>query len=111
MKQCKTQLLKEFSRLIGDPNTGGSQRRGLVTAYRQDALRCLKYLHHYGPTKAAIVAGQSDVENARRLMANNHYGWFEKIETGIYALSPNGHHALVEYAGEISRINDTHSAV
>lgn len=104
MKARKTRLLREFARLAGDPNTGGSTRRKLVTAYRQDALRCLTCLNTSGPLKAALVAKETGVTKARRLMADNHYGWFERVETGIYALSPNGERALGEYAEEISRI-------
>lgn len=106
----KARLLKEFAKLAGDPNTGGSTRKGLITAYRQDALRCLSFLNENGPTKAAIVADQSAVTNARRLMADNHYGWFERVKTGIYGLSPNGQRALGEYAAEINRIFVVQSA-
>lgn len=103
-KQKKARLLKEFAKLAGDPNTGGSTRRGLMTAYRQDALRCLSLLSEAGPTKAAVVAERAGVETAQRLMADNHYGWFERVSTGIYTLSPNGHRALDDYAEELSRI-------
>lgn len=104
-KRKKDRLLKEFSKLVGDPNTGGATRRGLMTAYRQDALRCLKILSSTGPLKAAEVAHSSNVETARRLMADNHYGWFERIRTGIYALSPKGEEAMVEYSTEIEKIS------
>lgn len=103
-KSRQSRLLREFARLSGDPNTGGSTRRGLITAYRQDALRCLNCLKRSGPAKAAQVARETGVEKARRLMADNHYGWFDRIETGIYALSPNGRRALTDYAQEIARI-------
>ena len=104
MKGKKTKLLKEFSKRVGDPNVGGSTRRPLMTAYRQDALCCLNCLQGAGPMKAAIVAEQSGVERARRIMSDNHYGWFERIQTGIYGLSPNGYRAAIEYAGEIARM-------
>lgn len=106
----RARLLKEFAKLAGDPNTGGSTRKGLMTAYRQDALRCLSSLNAFGPTKAAIVAERTGVAKARRLMADNHYGWFERVETGIYALSPNGHRAFGDYAEEIARICPVQSA-
>lgn len=86
----KRRMLKEFAKRTGDPNLGGATRQGLITAYRQDAMRCLMVLHKNGPTKAATVAKLAQVETARRLMADNHYGWFDKVETGIYALSPKG---------------------
>ena len=93
----KAMLLKEFNRRQGDPNTGGSTRRGLVTAYRQDALRCLAVLHESGPTKASMVAEVALVPRARDIMYRDHYGWFERGEKGIYALSAKGHLAVTEY--------------
>ncbi len=105
MTQKKVRLLREFARLVGDPNTGGTMRTGLITAYRQDALRCLKVLHSLGPTKAAEVAKIANVEKARRLMADDHYGWFERTEVGIYALSLKGEKAFAEYAVEIRKLS------
>lgn len=102
--QKKSRLLREFTRLVGDPNTGGATRQGLMTAYRQDALRCVKMLHKNGSTKAAEVARETRVEKARRLMADNHYGWFERAAVGIYTLSPKGLEATKEYAAEIKNI-------
>ena len=83
----KARLLAEFSRRVGDPNVGGATRQGLVTAYRQDALRCLKFLSENGATKAALVANGSGVNNARRIMSDNHYGWFERVRPGVYGLT------------------------
>lgn len=103
-KTKQARLLKEFAKLVGDPNTGGSTRRTLMTAYRQDALLCLKILAENGETKAAEVAQKSNVENARRLMADNHYGWFERVKTGIYDLSPSGKAAVIEYSAGIEKL-------
>ncbi len=105
-KTKKTRLLREFAKRVGDPNKGGATRNGLMTAYRQDALRCLSVLHRNGPTKAAVVARLSQVEKARRLMADDHYGWFERVETGIYTLTPKGTGAVDAYSGEIDRMRD-----
>ncbi len=106
-KRKQTRLLREFTRLVGDPNTGGSTRRGLMTAYRQDALRCLNVVSENGPTKAALVAAASGVPNARRLMADNHYGWFERTAKGIYGLSPKGESARREYSSELKTLLST----
>jgi hypothetical protein len=86
-KRKRCLLLREFARRTGDPNTGGSTRRGLVTAYRQDAIRCFEFLAEHGATKAAQVAKGTGVANARQIMADNHYGWFRRVETGIYDLA------------------------
>ena len=39
----KSALLKEFHKRKGDPNIGGSTKTKLMTAYKQDALRCLAH--------------------------------------------------------------------
>jgi hypothetical protein len=37
-------------------------------------------------------------------MADNHYGWFERVGTGIYALSPKGVKATEDYLTEIEKL-------
>lgn len=101
-KPKKARLLREFARRVGDPNLGGATRKGLMTAYRQDALKCAKVLHENGPTKAALVKNQTGVDVARRLMADDHYGWFERVDKGIYALTPKGQTAIVDFADAIA---------
>ena len=94
VKRRQTTLMAEFERREGDPNKGGATRAGLVTSYRQEALRCAAYLAEHGPTKGAVVAKATDVPRATRVMADNHYGWFERVEKGIYALTDAGQGAL-----------------
>jgi hypothetical protein len=107
-KKKQTQLLREFQRLVGDPNTGGSTRRGLVTAYRQDALKCLGFLEGHGATKASVIAKSTGVPKARNIMAVNHYGWFERTAKGIYGLSPKGIAALGEFEVQLDEIRALH---
>ena len=85
----KTKLLREFAKREGDPNTGGT-RGGIITAYRQDALKCATHLARVGPTKGAVVARETGVEKATTMMANNHYGWFLRVEKGIYDVTEAG---------------------
>ncbi len=97
-----TRLLKEFQQRVGDPNTGGQTNRGLITSYRQNALKCLVVLCHHGPLKASDVKALTAVDKARHIMSNNHYGWFERVDRGVYALSPAGLKAVTEYKDAIS---------
>lgn len=100
-KPRTARLLKEFAKRVGDPNKGGATRQGLMTAYRQDALRCASLLAENGPTKAALVAKAANAEKARQIMADDHYGWFEKVSKGIYTVTPQGLAALADYAREL----------
>lgn len=97
-------LLKEFAHRVGDPNTGGVSRRPIVTAYRQDALRCAAHLGANGPTKAAAVAAATGVEQAATMMRNDVYGWFGRVERGVYELSPKGRRALTTYADVVASL-------
>ncbi|MBB96630.1 MAG: hypothetical protein CML68_18780 [Rhodobacteraceae bacterium] len=97
-KKAQARLLREFDRLEGDPNAGGATRHGIVTAYRQDALRCAAHLAEHGPTQGAKVAAATGVAPATRLMRENHYGWFEKVEKGVYALTEDGRKGLTHWA-------------
>ncbi|MEM5500149.1 DUF2161 family putative PD-(D/E)XK-type phosphodiesterase [Ahrensia kielensis] len=83
-------LLREFELRVGDPNQGGINKQTIVTAYRQDALRCLQYLSDNGPSKASNVAKAISVSRARAIMAADYYGWFERVERGIYSITPKG---------------------
>jgi hypothetical protein len=98
IKARKTKLLSEFDSRHGDPNTGGMTSAGMMTSYRQGALRCAKVLHDEGACKASYVAKMAGFEKARNCMADNHYGWFEKIDRGVYGLTPSGAQALEEHA-------------
>ena len=91
-----TQLLRAFARLDGDPNDGGATRHGIVTGYRQDAVKCARALAA-GARPVADVRAETDVPQARQIMADNHYGWFERIARGVYALTDAGQRALSDY--------------
>ena len=103
-KKRRERLLREFQHRVGDPNTGGSAKTTLMTSYRQDALRCLKTLNENGPTKAADVAKAAGVGRARTIMADDHYGWFERVERGIYTITPKGEQAVDEYADVLEEL-------
>ncbi len=90
-KHRHERLLGEFRKRVGDPNPGGLHRRGgVVTAYRQQALKIAGLLQQLGPSKASDIARALQVPNARAILYRDVYGWFERASVGIYALSPRG---------------------
>ena len=40
-----------------------------------------------------------DVPHAGRILQSDVYGWFERVERGVYALSPRGRQALEDDRG------------
>lgn len=94
-KVKSARILSEFARREGDPNTGGTNGK-LVTAYRQDAEKLAACLAKEGPMKGAALAKATGVATATRMMAINHYGWFVRVERGVYGLTDEGRAALQE---------------
>ena len=100
----KMALLKEFHKRKGDPNIGGSTKIKLITAYKQDALRCLQHLHENGPTKISELRKATNVDRSATILRADYYGWFMKAERGIYRLTEQGGHAIISFAKEISML-------
>jgi len=96
-------LLREFSRRVGDPNTGGTTRTARMTAYRQDALRLAVALSCQ-TLRPAALARATGVPRAAAILRADHYGWFERTAPAIYGLTPAGHAALIRHAEELTRL-------
>jgi hypothetical protein len=86
-------LLDEHRRRVGDPTVGGSVRRPIMTAYRQESLRCAALLDE-GPATLRSIRAAGDLPHVAGILQTNVYGWFERVERGVYALSPRGRRAL-----------------
>lgn len=91
-------LLGEHARRVGDPNLGGQAMRApLMTAYRQEALRCAELLAANGPMKVAAVREAGRAPKAAQILQADVYGWFERVERGVYAITPKGRQGLEQF--------------
>jgi hypothetical protein len=100
-KSRALRLIDEFSRRVGDANIGGAVGVPLVTAYRQDALRCARALADNGPMRVGALRVMAGVPMTAQILQRNVYGWFDRIERGIYRLTPEGGQALGRFAEAI----------
>ncbi len=92
-------MLGEHARRAGDPNRGGSSTKvPVMTAYRQEALRCAVLLASNGPMKPAAMRAAADVPRAASILHADYYGWFERVERGVYTLTPKGRLGLKTFA-------------
>jgi hypothetical protein len=107
----RERLLKEFTERIGDPEAGGSSARPRLTAYRQDALRCARELSEAGVLKLSAIRERTGVQRAGSIMRDNHYGWFDRVKTGHYALSPKGRGDLLHWSDAIEVLAATPGAL
>jgi hypothetical protein len=100
----RSRLVAEHQRRIGDPVSGGSTRAPIMTAYRQRALSCASALSH-GPRPTREL--KPAVSDAPKILLHNVYGWFERVERGVYGLTDEGRAALKRWPQEPMGITDT----
>jgi hypothetical protein len=88
----RSRLLDEHRRRLGDPVLGGSCKAPIImTAYRQQALACAASLSH-GPRRTCEI--KTAIPDAPKILLRNVYGWFFRVERGMYALTQEGTAAL-----------------
>jgi hypothetical protein len=97
----RSRIVDEHRRRKGDPTVGGSTRTPQMTAYRQQALAVANAL-------AGMPSRPRDLRtlapDAAKILQGNVYGWFERIERGLYGLTSTGRVALVTWAGQFPRV-------
>lgn len=100
--KMRGRLLREFQRRSGDHNTGGSTRRPIVTAYREEALRIAAYLADSGQATTRAIRAAAGVEKTSAILQKDYYGWFQRVEKAVYQLTTKGQEALALYADVIA---------
>lgn len=96
-KRRQTRLMKEFTARVGDPNIGGITQTKIITAYRQDALRCAVVMADSVEMKVAEIKQAAGVSRAASILQKNHYEWFERTARGVYRLTALGQEGLVRH--------------
>jgi len=87
----RRRLLKEHATRRGDTTRGGSSRQPIMTAYRQQAIACATSLEA-GPMRPRDL--KAVAPDAGPILRRNVYGWFERVQPGLYQLSDAGAVAL-----------------
>ena len=92
--EARSRLVDEHRRRKGDPATGGSTRRPIMTAYRQQALACAAAMSAE-PRRPRDL--KPSCPEAQKILHRNVYGWFERAERGVYGLTEAGRSALAQW--------------
>jgi hypothetical protein len=93
-RKRRARLVSEHRRRNGDPVTGGITKTPIMTAYRQTALACAASLSN-GPRRTSEIRGA--IPQAPKILLSNVYGWFNRVERGVYGLTVDGQAALARW--------------
>lgn len=90
----RSRIVREHQKRRGDPTSGGSTRKPIMTAYRQQAMLCAEALAT-GPLRPRDIKAQKQAPDAGKILLSNVYGWFERVTPGVYQLTELGRAAVV----------------
>ncbi len=90
----RSRLVSEHRRRIGDPAMGGTTKVPIMTAYRQQALACAASLSA-GPRRTSEI--RATIPDGPKILLHNVYGWFFRVERGVYGLTAEGATALTRW--------------
>ncbi|MCW2286193.1 hypothetical protein M2323_004069 [Rhodoblastus acidophilus] len=91
----RSRIVEEHRRRRGDTIVGGTTKKPQMTAYRQQALTVAQQLAD-APRRPRDL--REVAPDAAKILQGNVYDWFERIERGVYGLTPTGHAALKTWA-------------
>ena len=94
----RSRLVEEHRRRRGDPVVGGGSRVPLMTAYRQHALACASAMTE-GPRRPRDLKPHTPI--ASSILRRNVYGWFCRVEHGVYDLTEEGRAALARWPQQV----------
>jgi len=100
-------LLKELDGRSLDLNDAGSHQRQLITAYRENAIFIATCLNLRGASTTAELRAFGTGDKTATVLANNYYGWFERVKRGTYQLTQKGQSSLAEYP-ELKALSEDH---
>lgn len=96
-KKLKRTLLDEMGGRSGDFNVGGSARRKLVTAYRENAIFIACCLERFGPLSPKRLRELGTGPKTFAILRGNFYGWFRRVSRGVYELTQVGREEIKQY--------------
>jgi hypothetical protein len=96
-KKKRERLLTEIKGRTGDHNIGGSNKTKIMTAYKENCIQIAYLLNINGPLSPKALRQLGTGDKTLSILTKNYYGWYEKIERGIYAISEKGKKEITEF--------------
>lgn len=102
--RARKAVIREIEGRSVDHNRGGSTRRKILTAYREEAIRISVCLDTHGPASPKQLRTMGTGSRTQAILYNNVYDWFERVGHALYALKPEGTAALAENPKLVAQI-------
>jgi hypothetical protein len=101
--KLKRAVIEEIEGRTGDFNKAGCNKKKLVTAYRESAIRIACYLSARGDLSPKALRESGAGQKTLSILMTNVYGWFVRRKRGVYGLSARGRKELLDYSDLAAR--------
>ncbi len=95
--KIRREVIREIADRSGEYNIGGSSRVKLVTAYRENAILVATCLERMGRSSPKGLRDLGTGERTPGILSKNHYGWFQRVDRGIYSITDQGRREIRGY--------------
>ncbi|MEK3990760.1 DUF2161 domain-containing phosphodiesterase [Robertmurraya sp. FSL R5-0851] len=86
----RKKLIEEMMGRNVNYNVGGSSKTKIMTAYKENCIQIASLLERNGPMTPRALRQQGTGEKTLSILSKNYYGWFEKVNRGVYTISDVG---------------------
>lgn len=98
MHNKRKSILKEIDGRYSEFNSGGSPSKSeKISSYKQAAIKIAYMLDKYEKASPAQLRKMGTGHKTQNILSMNVYGWFDKIERGIYKLNTEGKKSYRKY--------------
>ena len=102
-KHRKKAIIKEVENRSQNLNIGGSNKRKIITAYKENAIQIAVYLNEIGATSAKILREFDSGKKTLSILYSNFYGWFQRVDRGVYDITAKGKKELTKFPGLVKK--------
>ena len=110
-KRKTKKLISEIEGRHGNYNLGGSTGKKIMTSYKECSIQIACYLKKYGQLSPKKLREFGTGKKTLSILYKNYYGWFERVDKGIYAISDKGLEDLKEFPGLVAFYSSEKSSV
>ena len=102
-KHRKRAIIKEVENRSQNLNVGGSNKKKIITAYKENAIQIAVYLNKIGATSAKNLREYDSGKKTLSILYSNFYGWFQRVDRGVYDITAKGKSELKNFPGLVKK--------
>jgi hypothetical protein len=78
-------------------------KKKIVTSYKENAIQIAVYLNDIGATSPKKLREFNSGKKTLSILYSNFYGWFQRVDRGIYDITVKGKQELMNFPGLVKK--------